>query len=415
MTGRQVFVNERLSNDLASLRISRDEKPPSSGWGRRLLAVGLVLGAVLAAGVWFWPRVEAKLFPMEVEVTTIMTVSPAQSSVQLTSTGYIVPQRVSRVGAKISGRIRVMNVSEGSEVKAGDVLAELEAEDHEAALRTAEARVLAAQAVVQTRQAELADIRQQAKRERSLVDQGVAGRAAAEDLEARAVTLEKQVKAAKASAKATQAEVESLEVNLGYLKVVAPMDGRVVNKPAQAGELVGVQAGTLVELADFSSLMAETDVPEARLHLVQKGGPCEIVLDAFPKRRLRGRVEEISPKVNRAKATVTVKVAFVDEPEGVLPEMAARVSFLSEPLDEESLKAAPKVVVPAAAIAERGGAKVVFTLEGGHVRMRNVTVGEPVGSGLELLDGPETGTKVVRGPADTLTDGQQVVEKDPPG
>ena len=84
-----------------------------------------------------------------------------------------------------------------------------------------------------------------------------------------------------------------------------------------------------VEIADFTTLMVETDVPEQRLHQVKMGGPAEIVLDAFPNRRYRGKAVEVTPKVNRAKATVTVKVAFVDENEGVLPDMAARVSFLS--------------------------------------------------------------------------------------
>ena len=65
--------------------------------------------------------------------------------------------------------------------------------------------------------------------------------------------------------------------------------------------------------------MVETDVPEQRLHLVQIGRPAEIVLDAFPDRRYRGKAIEIVPRVNRAKATATVKVTFVDPSEGVLP------------------------------------------------------------------------------------------------
>ena len=72
------------------------------------------------------------------------------------------------------------------------------------------------------------------------------------------------------------------------------------------------------------------------------GGPCEIVLDAYPTKRFRGKAHEITPRVNRTKATVTVKVAFVDDREGVMPDMAARVSFLSEELDKAELKAPPK-------------------------------------------------------------------------
>src|SRR5690606_35549805 len=99
------------------------------------------------------------------------------------------------------------------------------------------------------------------------------------------------------------------------------------------------------------------------------------VLDAYADRRLRGKVKEITPEVDRAKATVMVKVAFVDQPEGVLPDMSARVSFLAEELDEEAIKAPPKTIVPGSAIVERGGGKYVFVVDGETVRMTAVTLG----------------------------------------
>ena len=111
--------------------------------------------------------------------------------------------------------------------------------------------------------------------------------------------------------------------------------------------------------------MVETDIPEgAPARWSKVGSPCEIVLDAFPGKRYRGEAVEISPRVNRAKATVGVKVKFVDDADGVLPDMSARVSFLTQALDADALAAKPKTVVPASALAERGGAKVVFVLEG---------------------------------------------------
>src|SRR5690606_10913834 len=136
--------------------------------------------------------------------------------------------------------------------------------------------------------------------------------------------LREQVNAANAEVKAAQALVAALRVNLDSYVVKAPISGTVVNKPPEVGEFVGPQpAGVAVdmggvEIADFSSLMVETDVPEQRLSLVKIGGPAEIVLDAYPDRRYRGKAVEITPKVNRANATVTVKVAFVDEKDGVL-------------------------------------------------------------------------------------------------
>jgi RND family efflux transporter MFP subunit len=272
--------------------------------------------------------------------------------------------------------------------------------------------VTTAKARVMTAQANLVEIRQQATRERRLAGQGLSPTATAEDLEARAQALTQQVVAAEAEVKAAQAEVKSLEINLGYTKIVAPIDGTVVGKPIQAGELVGGMQGiSLAELVDFTSLLVEADVPEGRLHLLQPGTPTEIVLDAFPGKRYRGKVAEVSPRVNRSKATVTVKVAFVDDRAGVLPDMAARVSFLSEALDAGSLAEPPKQVVPAAAITERGGAKVVFVVNEGAVRMTPVELGPAFGSGFELVRGPAPGTRLVKDPPSTLADGQRIKEQ----
>jgi len=166
-----------------------------------------------------------------------------------------------------------------------------------------------------------------------------------------------------------------------------------------------------IEIADFSSLQVETDVPEGRLHMAKVGAPCEIALDAFPGKRFRGEAVEVSPRVDRAKATARVKVKFVDAADGVLPDMSARVSFLSQPLDEVALGAKPKPVVPASALAERSGAKVVFVIDGDAVHMRTVRVGEKLGSGYELIEGPAAGTRVVANPPATLADGHRVKER----
>jgi multidrug efflux pump subunit AcrA (membrane-fusion protein) len=167
-----------------------------------------------------------------------------------------------------------------------------------------------------------------------------------------------------------------------------------------------------VEIADFDTLMVETDVPEQRLHMVALGTPTEIVLDAFPARRYRGRTEEITPQVNRSKATVIVRVAFVDEKQGVLPEMAARVSFLTKALDAEAMRQPPKIIVPSTAVAERAGSKVVFVVEDDVVRMVPVKLGPSFGRGFELVEGPRPGTRLVATPPETLADGQRVKEKE---
>ncbi|HXK20746.1 MAG TPA: efflux RND transporter periplasmic adaptor subunit, partial [Polyangiaceae bacterium] len=369
-------MSDQLSSDLASLKIDRSTPVRPKGkspWGT-IAAVLVLLGAAGAGYQYGLPYLSAAVFKTEVDTTEVITVSPAQASVQLTATGYVVAQAVSAVACKVAGKVKAQHVRQGAKVKAGDVLLEIDPSDQNASIATAASQAAAARARIMTAKANLAETEQQARRAQMLSQEGIGPKGAADDLNARAASLKEMVKASEAEARAADALTSALRVNLGNYTVIAPIAGTVVNKPPELGEFVGPQpAGVAidmggVQIADFTTLQVETDVAESRLSQVQMGGPAEIVLDAFPSKRFRGKAVEITPKVNRSKATLTVKVAFVDENEGVLPDMSARVSFLSGELDKEAMKAPPKTIVPASALADRNGSKVVFRLESGVVR-----------------------------------------------
>lgn len=408
---------DQLSSDLAALRIDRATPPRRGNLLARLLWVGVALGAAAGGYKLGVPYLEAKLFKPEVEVTEIAVISPAQASVELTSTGYIVAQVTSKVAPKVMGKVSKSNVREGMVVKEGDILFEIDPADQRASIASASSQTAVARARAQTARANLNEARQQLARAEALARDGIGPKSAADDLTSRVAALEEMVKAADAEARAQGTVVGALNVTLESFTVKAPIGGTVVNKPPEIGEFVGPQpAGVAVdmggvEIADFSSMMVETDVPEARLSQVKLGGPAEIVLDAYPDKRYRGKAIEVTPRVNRTKATVTVKVAFVDDREGVIPDMAARVSFLSSELDKAELKAPPKTIIPGEAVATRNGAKVAFVLEDARVRIVPLEVGPAFGSGFELKRGPPPGTRLVKNPAETLTDGQGVKEK----
>jgi HlyD family secretion protein len=407
-------MNDRLTSDLASLRIDRSARPPTlSGRAARWVAA-LAAAGVLAVVAWRIgaPQVEAKLFKTDVTLTEVALVSPAQAQVQLTSTGYVVPQVEVDVSSKLVGRVDKATIREGTRVKAGQVVFELDASDQRVLVASAQARVMAARARAATARAQLAEIVLQRDREMRLAASGAIAPATADDLVARAKSLEEQVRATDADVEASAAEVSALTTNLANTTIRAPIDGTVVTKPLQVGDVV--TPGTpMAKIADFASIVVETDVPEGRLNLVRPAGPCEIVLDAYADKRWRGEVVETSPQLNRAKASATVKVRFLDRDDTVLPEMAARVSFLDSPLDRDKLAEPPKKIVPAAAIADRGGAKVVFVVDAGRVRMVPVTLGGPYAGGFELVDGPAPGTKIVSEPPATLGDGQAIKERSP--
>ena len=436
-----------LAKDLASLRIDRGgeraDAPTTSagsaaGSGGQRTSSGRHGGGVvrfvvvvgLLAGLGFGikvaaPRISERVFKPEVQVTEITLVSPAQASVELSSTGYVLPQTVAKVGAKVVGKITKVHVKEGAQVKAGAILFELDATDQKSALATAQAKVAsaaaraaAAKARAAAARANVAELEVQLERQKKLAAAGAVTTNTVEDLELKLKGLKAQVlvadadsAAAYADATAAQAEVGVYSGNLSAMTIAAPIDGTAIGKPVSVGDVVS--PGTpLVELADFTTLLVETDVPEARLGLVKAGAPCEIVLDAYPDKRLAGEVAEIVPKLNRAKAAGTVKVKITSKVD-VLPEMAARVSFLKKALEAAEMKEPPKKVVPAAALVDRAGQKHVFVIDGGKLRLVPVTVGGPFGGGLELKEGPTAGTRVVNNPASALSDGQAVKEGSP--
>jgi RND family efflux transporter MFP subunit len=425
---------DELSSQLASLRINRESPAPTRGGGvwRWVIALGVLGGLGVAFYIFALPRLAGEIFKTAVTYTEVLSVSPAEASIQLTSAGYVVPQRVSHVAPKMAGKVEKVFVSQGQHVETGQVLFTLDATDDNAAILTAKSRVYAVQAraesaraTVLTLRAELAEGRQQAARAQRLAKEGVSATGVADDLVARVTSLEARVAAAQAEVaaalaevRAQSAELDALTIRLDNLTVRAPIAGVLITKPPQAGEVsspqppgISIDMGS-VQIADFDTLMVETDVPEQRLHMITVGSPTEIVLDAFPARRLRGKTEEITPQVNRSKATVIVRVSFVDEKTGVLPDMSARVSFLTKPLDIEALKQPPKIIVPSTAVTDRGGGKVVFVVEDDVVRMVPIQLGAPFGRGFELRDGPRPGTRLIASPPDTMADGQRVKEKE---
>ncbi|HEX2687771.1 MAG TPA: efflux RND transporter periplasmic adaptor subunit [Kofleriaceae bacterium] len=373
------------------------------------------------------PKLRSALFTTEVKTGEITLVSPAQSQVSLTATGYVVALVYAKVASKVPGRIAEIFVEEGQTIERGARVARLEDIDFKSALASSRARVAAASAKIAVARANLAEIRVQIEREEPLVDKGVTARATLDDLRARSDSATAGVRAAEAEAAAAAAETRALEVQLGSYEITTPIAGTVVDKLVKVGEGVSPGFGTpgVIEVIDMTSLVVEVDVPEARLGQVTVDGPCEIVLDAFPAKRYRGAVKELGRRVNRSKATVPVKIRFVDRPEGgeggeggkggkgkpmVLPEMAARVSFLTEDLDPKSLDTPPKLVVPASAIAQRGGRHVVFVVDDDALRMTQVKLGPPFAGGRELVTSIPPGTKVVLDPSSDLGDGQKVKE-----
>jgi HlyD family secretion protein len=416
---RAVADEDNLADELASLRIDRegrgalsDTKKGSGIWW----LVALAVVAALGAGGWLVFREgHNRMFPDEVELGTVTLVSPAQEEVTLVATGYVYPKKKAVVAPKTVGRLARLLAEEGDVVKENQVIAELETAEPMAQSQQLRADIAAAQARMERAKADLADADAKLAREEELLKKGVGTPANRDDANLRASTARAQLRASEAEVRSVEARRAANNVQLENTKVRAPFTGTVVRKMAEIGEVLapaiaGSQQG-VVQMASLDDQEVWADVSEAQFSKVKVGTPAEIILDAFPDKRFRGQVTDIRPAVDRAKASVQVKVKFLDDIKGVLPDMAAKVSFLAHALGESQLKAAPKLVAPADAIVEKAGQKVLYTVEDGHAHEVAVAVAGSLGAMVELKNGPTTGTRVVRHPGPEIRDGSSIKEK----
>ena len=354
---------------------------------------------------------------VHVEVASVTKTYPSQAFTLLNASGYVVAQRKAAVASKITGRLVSLSVEEGSKVKKGEIIACLENEDAIALRNQAAANQNVARFNLRQAKAELHDARVSFHREKNLLARGIATQAEYDSAMARYKKANAAVAGAKAAVKADAAALQVANVSLEYTLIRAPFDAVVLTKNADIGDIVtpiGAAANAkaaVVSIADMSSLLVEADVSESNLELVKVGQPCEIQLDALPESRFRGEVHMIVPTADRSKATVMVKVRFIDKDSRTLPEMSAKVAFLSRPIESEEQK--PLTTIIPAAVAIRNGKNFVFLIKDDHVVQTPITLGMQVGDMIEVLDGIKQDDKVVVKPLNKLKDGSKVkiVEK----
>lgn len=395
------------NEDLSRLRIDRDAVRAAP---RRRFKRWWWLAALVAAGIVFW--LFARNAPVNVETTTISQAYPSQAYTLLNATGYVVAQRKAAVASKATGRLEWLNVREGSQVKAGEVLARLESNDVTAQMQQTAASVNVARANLEQGDAELREAARALERSRDLLAKKFVSPAAHDTVLARHEKAQAAISGYKAYIAVAQANLRAAQVAVEQTLIRAPFDGVVLTKNANVGDVItpfssalGSQAA-VVTMADMATLEVEADVSEANLAKVKVGQPCEIQLDALPGQRFRGVVQRTVPTVDRAKATVLVKIRFVDVDARVLPEMSAKVAFLEKETPEA--ERAARMVVQPAAVVERDGGGVVFVVKDGKVAQVAVKSGMKIGELVEVTGKVAVGDKVVVRPSEKLRDGAAV-------
>lgn len=372
----------------------------------------VVLAAFAAAAV----AIRGRNAPVAVEVVTVAAAYPSAAVAMLNATGRVVAARRASVSSKGTGRLEWLGVQEGQMVKEGEVIARLENRDVAAQREQAQAQTQAARANLAQGQAELDDAAAALKRAQDLAKQNFISGSALDTAAARYNKARAAIDTLKAQIGVAEANARVAGVSYDQTLIRAPFTGIVLTKSANVGDIVtpfssaSGTTGAVVTMADMETLEVEADVSEASIAKISVGQAAEIQLDAFPDLRLLGEVSRIVPTVDRSKATLLVKVSFVERDPRVLPDMSAKVAFLSRALTPDERKPVP--AVRADAIVQRDGRAVVFvvTRDGNagaeRAQAQAVTAGPKVGDLVRVNLNP--GTRVVSAPPERLADGAPV-------
>jgi RND family efflux transporter MFP subunit len=396
--------------DLSKLKIDRTAKmPPQLRRKKWIYWAGaavlmIVLLSVLYAGGLIRPAIP-------VQVVTVSRIYPSQTFTLLNASGYAVAQRKAAVASKITGRLVSLLVEEGQPIKKGQVIARLESDDTLASRNQAMANRRVAEANLEEVRAELKVATITYDRNKRLLERQIISRSEYDNAEARYKRAQAAVAAAVAALQVSAAALQGATVALDYSLIRAPFDAVVLTKNADIGDIVtplGAASNAkaaVVTIADMNSLQVEADVSESNLGLIKAGQPCEIQLDAIPDSRFPGVIHMIVPTADRSKASVMVKVRFLRPDPRILPEMSAKIAFLSRPVKGEEEQA--RTAVHRLALVKRGPQQALLVLQDDHVKETAVRTGETFGDMIEILSGVKAGERVVLKPG-SLKNGAKI-------
>jgi RND family efflux transporter MFP subunit len=415
----------------------------------RVLRIVSILAVPALLGSWY----VVKTRPVVVNVFTIEAGADGPAPT-LTAGGYARAARVVYVAPRVSGRLAAVLVSEGDEVQAGDLIATIDSKDLEQEAAEARANYELAQAnlgklELGSRPEEIAEARAKFEavarakerserdlaRSKALFEAGLISAQAFDQAKTEYLVGEsnldsmrqslalveagprkEEIDSAKAALAAAHARWVGARNRLDYAKVQAPSPGRVLRKFRNAGDFVSpdvpylegyetVAVGSpVVSLADLGRQEVSADVNETDIARVSLHQPVQIAPNAYPGELLPGSVTQISPRADKNKNTIEVKVTL-EKAARVLPyDMSVKLSFLGQPSAHQ-----PRGTrIPSSALVERDGKRFVFVVSDSRASQRVVEVGAREDEMVAVTEGLADGDRVIVSKLDALKEGTPI-------
>ena len=326
----------------------------------------------------------------------IPTVAVVQPDARALSDTIDLPGRIEAyyrapIFARVSGYLRSWNVDIGAKVKAGQVIAEIEAPDLDQQLMQARADLASQEASAKLSEATL-------NRRKTLVASNFVS---AQEIDERSADLSNK----NAAVKAGQANVERLEALAGYKKISAPFDGVVTARDTDVGMLINAGGGSgppMFVVSDISKLRVYVNVPQNYVPLVKLGAKAVITVPEYPNRTFLATVEASSQAVDVNSGTTRMQLGLDNSAGELLPGGYASVRLS---LQRDSV---PLHIPSSALIFNQKGLRVATVGAGDKVVFKTVTIARDLGREIEIASGLSADDRIIVAPPDGLADGDQV-------
>ncbi len=388
---------------------------------RKRIAIGAMVFLMLAAAAGCGKKdapVQAEVRPQTVSA---VRVEKTDLTGKLTLSGKISPAEEVRVAPKAPGKVARISGEVGQAVAAGFVLLELENSDIQARLEAARAALAVSEANLERTRIQLEktriqmdDARRSLERRKTLFDSGAASRA---DYEAAMSSFESAKKdfemneaglaASRAAVEQSRAAVRQIEVDLENSFVRSPIGGIIAGKNAVAGEYVTSGTASMV-VVNIDIVEVALNLLEDEINFLKQGQEVEVAVPAVAQKGFKGKVARIGPAADAKTKAYPVWVAVGNGDKLLKPGMFAEVRM-------ETRKREGVLAVPAEAVVERGGQKVVYLVQEGKAVECGVKTGVAEGGRVEITEGLAGGEMVIVTGVSSLRNGQPVNPAGGPG
>jgi len=308
--------------------------------------------------------------PIPVEIVPVERGTVSRTS---TIAGTLDPVRVVGVNAQMTGVLLAIHAEEGTRVRAGDALVEIDSRELQAQERAAEASLRVAESTWKRTEALFAG---------------------------KIVTIE-QYDRDRATFESAKATLDGLRTRLGYARIVSPITGVITEKRVEAGDVVGNQA-RLFTVADVSTLVTRVKVSEMEIRSLKAGDTVSVTVDALGGEHVTGRIRRIFPAADTATRLIPVEVGLSGAAvQKLRPGYTVRATFALDKRDDALL-------VPSRAVSGPIGSRAVFVIDNGKIARRAVTVGPDLDGRMEVSKGLAPGDTVIISSASMLREGAAV-------